>query len=242
MRRKSSVFRFVAPAVLVGVALYMAQVWPFQRSNALPPAHIPAASDPARDTYEGLHADFRAMVPLVEFGAMLQRMKDFEGGEAPKLAEAQATEPTGGELLLARYRVEESADKASAEYEFARVEGVWKLQSYTREPRKRPGPTPASTAELAPPRPVERKAVPGGNPPIVAAPKATGLSTSPSNGPRSYVIQPGDRLETISRQVYGTGRYWRRILEANPGLDPKRLNIGRRITIPAPPEHPPDVE
>jgi hypothetical protein len=241
MRRKSSLLRFVVPAVVVGVALDLAQVWPFQRNTALPPASIPAVSDPARDAYEGLHADFRAMVPLIEFAAIFQRVRDFEGGEAPRLADAQATEPVGAEPLLARIRIEQSADKASAEYEFARIEGIWKLESFAREPRKRLSPAPpVQGAESTPPKPVERKAVLVANPPTVAGPKTAGSQSSPGNWPCGYVIQPGDRLETISRHFYGTNRYWRRIVEANPGLDPKHLNIGRRIVIPAPPEHPPE--
>jgi len=243
MRRKHSLLRFVPPAVAVGVVLYVAQIWPFQRTPAPPPVRIPTITEPVRDLYDGLQPDFRAMVPLGEFASMFQRMKDFEGGEAPKLAEALATEPAGAEPLIARFRVEESAGKTGGEYEFARVEGVWRLEKYAHDPHKRPSPgqgaTPVSPDSVQP-KAAEKKAVPGGAPPTVAAQKAVAVATSPGSWPRSYVIQPGDRLETISRQVYGTSRHWRRILEANPGLDPKRLSIGRRIVIPAPPEHPPD--
>ena len=71
----------------------------------------------------------------------------------------------------------------------------------------------------------------GGTPP----PAATRL-------PCHYVIQPGDNLITISRQFYGTGKHWRRILEANPGLQARKLRIGRRILIPSLPTHAPGRE
>ncbi len=241
MRRKKSRLRFIVPAIIVGVTLYLIR-GPLQHSIMPPPVRIPPISDPARDAYSGLQADFRAAVPLIEFASMFQRMKDIEGGEAPRLLDAQATEPAGTEPLLARIRVEESADKAAAEYEFARIEGVWKLQNYMRGLQQRPSPAPApQPAESSPPKPVERKVVPTSNSiPLPSAKAAGGVQPSSGNWPRSYVIQPGDTLETISRQVYGTNRYWHRILEANPGLDPKHLKIGRRIAIPAPPEHPPE--
>lgn len=47
-----------------------------------------------------------------------------------------------------------------------------------------------------------------------------------------YVIKKGDTLSEISQRIYGTSRLWRRILEANPGIDPRALRIGQKIIIP----------
>lgn len=51
---------------------------------------------------------------------------------------------------------------------------------------------------------------------------------------RTYVIQPGDSLYKISREVYGSGARWREILEANRDRipDEKNLKVGTRIRIP----------
>lgn len=242
MRRRSSLARLLIPAVLVGSVLWLARVWPFQRGEAPLPARIPAVSDGVRQTYDSLEGDFRARVPLAEFATMAQKMKEFDSaGESPRILEAQANEPAGPEALLARFHVEHPGEQAKADYAFARIEGIWKLQSYARDSqawsRAAGGPKPsASFPAAAVPKPgTPAEGPPGGEVPVPAAPRLSGASL----GPRSYVIQPGDRLETISRQFYGAGRHWRRIVEANPGLDPRRLNIGRRIVIPAPPERPP---
>lgn len=49
---------------------------------------------------------------------------------------------------------------------------------------------------------------------------------------RRYVISPGDTLIGIAARLYRDPRLWRRIAEANPGLDPRRLPIGRSISLP----------
>lgn len=48
----------------------------------------------------------------------------------------------------------------------------------------------------------------------------------------SYVIQAGDTLAAISAAFYGSSQHWRRIAEANPGLDPGNLAAGAVIAIP----------
>lgn len=50
---------------------------------------------------------------------------------------------------------------------------------------------------------------------------------------REYTIKSGDTLEGIARAELGDGQRWRQIVEMNPGLDPKSLKIGRKITLPA---------
>jgi hypothetical protein len=53
---------------------------------------------------------------------------------------------------------------------------------------------------------------------------------------QTYVTQPDDTLAGISAVFYGSTRYWRVIVAANPGLDPAALAPGRVITIPARPQ------
>jgi nucleoid-associated protein YgaU len=47
-----------------------------------------------------------------------------------------------------------------------------------------------------------------------------------------YIIKRGDTLSEISQRKYGTSKLWRKILEANPGLDPRAMSIGQKILIP----------
>ena len=62
----------------------------------------------------------------------------------------------------------------------------------------------------------------------------SGLVNSGSAGAStSYTIQEGDTLAEISEQFYGEERYWKQILNANPGLDPGRLFVGKKIVMPA---------
>jgi nucleoid-associated protein YgaU len=62
---------------------------------------------------------------------------------------------------------------------------------------------------------------------VVAAPAAPAASTT------QYTIKSGDTLEGIARAQMGDGQKWQLIAAANPGLDPKALKIGQKITIPA---------
>jgi len=48
----------------------------------------------------------------------------------------------------------------------------------------------------------------------------------------TYTIRKGDTLWNISQRAYGNGKHWRRLAEANSGLDPRRLRIGQSIAIP----------
>ena len=48
----------------------------------------------------------------------------------------------------------------------------------------------------------------------------------------SHVVTKGDTLSEISKRYLGTAGRWREIQSANRGLDPNRLRIGQRITLP----------
>lgn len=55
---------------------------------------------------------------------------------------------------------------------------------------------------------------------------------SPSAASSTYTVKRGDSLWSISKQFYGSGEHYQRIVEANPGLDPGSLQVGQRISIP----------
>lgn len=238
IRRRRSPLRYLIPALLVGGLLWWAHRWFRAREKPLPPGSIHSVSDAMEEAYGRLGGDFRAKVPTGEFAAMYHRMADPDNETLPAIRQASAFDAAGPEPPKARFRVEYPPGAAKAEYHFARVEGIWKLQSFTRvvgawrPPRvdvRAPAPSPKPVTATPVPRPPE----PGRPPVEPPAPAPT------RQFPCHYVIQPGDTLITISRHFYGTGTRWRRIAEANPGLNPRRLKIGRRILIPSLPDHAP---
>lgn len=51
-------------------------------------------------------------------------------------------------------------------------------------------------------------------------------------GQRSYQIQKGDSIYSISKKTYGSYKMVKKILEVNPNLDPKKLRVGSLIILP----------
>jgi LysM repeat protein len=51
---------------------------------------------------------------------------------------------------------------------------------------------------------------------------------------RTYVVQSGDTLFSISRKFYKSSKHWKEILEANRKniRDPKKLTVGEKLVIP----------
>jgi nucleoid-associated protein YgaU len=68
---------------------------------------------------------------------------------------------------------------------------------------------------------------------VVPPVKVVTAPATPAAGTTQYTIKSGDTLEGIARAQMGDGQKWQLIAAANPGLDPKALKIGQKITIPA---------
>ena len=49
---------------------------------------------------------------------------------------------------------------------------------------------------------------------------------------RNHRIQPGESLFSIAAEAYGNGLEWPRIWEANPWIDPDRLQAGDLLYVP----------
>ncbi|HRK30313.1 MAG TPA: LysM peptidoglycan-binding domain-containing protein [Tepidisphaeraceae bacterium] len=49
---------------------------------------------------------------------------------------------------------------------------------------------------------------------------------------KTHTVQPGDSIARIAETVYGSQVYYKAILTANPGVDPKRLKPGTVLQIP----------
>ena len=76
-------------------------------------------------------------------------------------------------------------------------------------------------------------------PEIAGAPKApestAGGSTtkeSSTNTAATYTVKLGDTPASIASSQMGPKADWKKIVEANPGLDPKKLRIGQKLVIP----------
>ncbi len=83
---------------------------------------------------------------------------------------------------------------------------------------------------------LEARAVPGRTA-TEKSPQEGGTSSkkAPSRkGDRSYVVQSGDTLFSISRKFYKSPERWKEILDANRKSihDPKKLTVGQTLVIP----------
>jgi len=66
--------------------------------------------------------------------------------------------------------------------------------------------------------------------------RATEASKSTNDSKkRTYVVQHGDTLASISRKFYKSSAHWQRILDANRNVidNPKKLTAGQTLVIPA---------
>jgi nucleoid-associated protein YgaU len=75
---------------------------------------------------------------------------------------------------------------------------------------------------------------PPASPTMAQDPEPSMISTpsASSNTPRTHRVMSGESPYSISEMVYGSGKYYKRILAANPGIDPKHLKIGQMLIIP----------
>lgn len=56
---------------------------------------------------------------------------------------------------------------------------------------------------------------------------------SPVSGARkNYAIKTGDNFAVLSQRFYGSQRYWRSFSQANPKVDPTKMQVGQEIRLP----------
>jgi 5'-nucleotidase len=74
--------------------------------------------------------------------------------------------------------------------------------------------------------------------PTATPPALVASGPSPTPTPEAappvvtYTVKRGDTLWDLARTFYGDGRKWRRIAQANPICNPRRLQIGTVLRIP----------
>jgi nucleoid-associated protein YgaU len=75
----------------------------------------------------------------------------------------------------------------------------------------------------------------GGNAVVVdPLPDNSTSTTRPTlaNGSRTHKVQNGETFASIARTVYGNGKYYKKLIDANPNVNPNRLKVGTDIVIP----------
>jgi 5'-nucleotidase/UDP-sugar diphosphatase len=102
-------------------------------------------------------------------------------------------------------------------------------------------PPAASLSQLAPDQSANADAPPVEQPlpappvntvtPEDSAPVSLASDMSAPQGGR-YTIKHGDTLYGIAASHYGSGRDWKKIMDANPGLQPSHLRVGQTIILP----------
>jgi nucleoid-associated protein YgaU len=95
-------------------------------------------------------------------------------------------------------------------------------------PRGEPGEvrTPGMQAPGSAARPGPAPAEPGVRSGAAQPPAGSAAETV-------YTVQEGDTLSAIARDTYGEDRFWTKIREANPGIDPHRLLVGQKLRLPS---------
>jgi nucleoid-associated protein YgaU len=84
---------------------------------------------------------------------------------------------------------------------------------------------------------VDTQTNPGSNSSASANTIATDPQVNPSAAgtqlpARTHRITSGETLSSISAAAYGNAKYYKRLIAANPGVDPKHLKIGQMLNIP----------
>jgi 5'-nucleotidase len=101
-----------------------------------------------------------------------------------------------------------------------------------------PAPASAPTASAAKPpaQPAAPKPTlaPAATAPSTAEPSAAPAPASEqATTPATHVIVTGDTLWDLAKHYYGDAELWRKLLAANGKLNPRKLPLGRDLTIPA---------
>jgi nucleoid-associated protein YgaU len=61
------------------------------------------------------------------------------------------------------------------------------------------------------------------------------MSTTPDTqlaGDKTHTVRRGETLFSIAKSTYGSGRAWKKIVAANPGVSPSKLKVGQVLAMP----------
>ncbi len=69
-------------------------------------------------------------------------------------------------------------------------------------------------------------------PPPPAPMPEPAVTSTPTAAGGSYVVKKGDTLYSIAKAKYGDGKAWKKIADANPGVNPTTLKVGQTLVLP----------
>jgi LysM repeat protein len=107
------------------------------------------------------------------------------------------------------------------------MQGCRKSTETEMQPVETNPPAPPVMEAPAPPMMMETSAAPALPPPAVETP-----APPPATAVQEYTVAKGDSFFTIAKKF---GVSVKAIQEANPGVEPTRLQIGQKLRIPPPP-------
>jgi nucleoid-associated protein YgaU len=107
-----------------------------------------------------------------------------------------------------KHKPEVAAPEMSDKHDSASASAVANAPLETRE---------STTPEAAPARPVAHERL---------------TTVAPVEPGRTHVVASGETFVSIARAVYGDGRYYQAIIDANPSVDPAKLRPGVSIQLP----------
>lgn len=58
-------------------------------------------------------------------------------------------------------------------------------------------------------------------------------SKNGSTAGKKHTVKKGETLFSIAKVSYGSGKLWKKIVAANPGVSPAKLKVGQVLTLPA---------
>jgi nucleoid-associated protein YgaU len=67
---------------------------------------------------------------------------------------------------------------------------------------------------------------------LQTAPVTPIMSTTPALAGNTHIVRHGETLFSIARNAYGTGKAWKKIAAANPGVSASKLRVGQKIVLP----------
>jgi nucleoid-associated protein YgaU len=205
-----------------------------QTGGAISPA---AAGPAAKSTDSSASAGTIAAAPATQPSAQSNQPADWNdilshgSGSSTALAEAQRTSTPS----IDQPTIDPTSDvrTISPDVHPPTIDNIATTQpsASLATPQIAPAITPQSSTQTPQPAMIPLSA---SVTPTVVSPPPQSLGTSaPPTTARTHVVEAGENPSTISLAVYGSAKYYPKILAANPGVDPRRLKIGTVLVIPA---------
>ncbi|HSW47229.1 MAG TPA: LysM peptidoglycan-binding domain-containing protein [Phycisphaerae bacterium] len=76
----------------------------------------------------------------------------------------------------------------------------------------------------------------GDNKPADSARTAGALTHKPAEQPRTHVVQAGETFTSLAVKYFGHARHANLITKANPDIEPRKMRVGMKLTIPPAPD------